>query len=952
MAALVVLLAAPARGAGLLDPLLRFRQVRTAHFTIYFHQGEERLAARLAAMVEQVRTQVGGALGTEPPGHTHVILADQSESANGWATPLPRNTVFLTAASPSGADLIGRTDNWLRLVFTHEYTHIVHLDRSRGLPRFARALLGRSAIAFPNLWLPQWQVEGLATFEESALAGQGRLHAGDFRAIERVAAAEGLTLGLDRASGGLVRWPGGHAAYSSGLGFHAFLVDRFGEDSLGRLATATAGRVPLFGSGAFRGVYGQSLGSLWRDYSASLILEAAPLTATGATPLTRRGYVQAGPRFVAGACASCPGAIVYASQSPERFPELRLVGLDGQSDRHLTTRYLGSTTGVSEDLLVFDQQELHRAVAMQSDLYAFDRHSGDVVALSRGARLQDPDLSPDGRFVAAVREERGRRELVVGELVRGAGGVRLSHVETLVSSLETQFSAPRWSPDGRLLAAERRRLGALPDVVVLDRATGTVRHTFADAAARIVTPTWRPDGRAVVAAADFDEESFDLYEFLLDGEGQTRRLTRTAGALWPDVSADGRTLAFAGYTARGYDVFVAPYEARREPARELLPPPARASAGAQFEPLVGARYSPLSTLAPTAWTPLVVAARDQTRLGGTVFGGDVLDRHAYGVSLSWLVDGQEVVRPVRESAPDWSAVYAYRRWTPSYFGSASRETLFRGVRATASSVLTQVAVVQQQQQVGVLLPLVRVRTSVQVLASVVRTESRYRLADGDRTSTLVGARGALARDTTQQQGYSISRETGLNTGATIELARRALGSSADATTATADLRAYLPGAGLHHVVALRAAAGSSAGLDLARQSFQLGAVGASSSVIDFGGSALGLFRGATSGNPSGNRLLVTNAEYRVPLAIVERGRGTLPLLVKTLHASVFVDVARIDGSVSASDEGWRRAAGAEVSTDLVIGYGLPVAASVGVAWSHDAGGSHGATVYARLGRAF
>ncbi|MEQ1727338.1 MAG: hypothetical protein ABL982_03070, partial [Vicinamibacterales bacterium] len=57
-------------------------------------------------------------------------------------------------------------------------------------------------------------------------------------------------------------------------------------------------------------------------------------------------------------------------------------------------------------------------------------------------------------------------------------------------------------------------------------------------------------------------------------------------------------------------------------------------------------------------------------------------------------------------------------------------------------------------------------------------------------------------------------------------------------------------------------------------------------------------------------------------------------------------------SGSASDEGWRPAAGAEVSTDLVIGYGLPVAASVGVAWSHDAGGSHGATVYARLGRAF
>jgi len=952
VATVLVLLATPARGAGLLDPFLRFRQVRTAHFTIYFHQGEERLAARLAAMAEEVRVKVGGALGTEPPARTHVILADQSESANGWATPLPRNTVFLNAAAPSGADFIGRTDDWLRLVFTHEYTHIVHLDRTRGVARLARGVLGRSAVAFPNLWLPQWQVEGLATFEESVLTGQGRLHAGDFRAIERVSATTGATLSLDRASGGLVRWPGGHAAYASGLGFHAYLVDRFGEASLGRLATATAGRVPLFGSGAFRGIYGQSLGSLWRDYAAALVASAPARLATDSTQLTHRGYVQAGPRFVPAACPSCPATVVYASQSPDGFPDLRSVGIDGTGDRQLTTRYLGSTIGVSDRVLVFDQQELHRDVAMLSDLYALDRPSGTVTALSRGARLQDPDLSPNGRFVAAVREARGRRDLVVAELRRGADGLTLSAAQTLASESDTQFGAPRWSPDGRFIAAERHRLGALPDVVVIEHATGAVQHTVADRSARIVTPAWRPDGRAVVAAADFDEGWFELYEFALDGRPEARRLTRTTGALWPDVSADGQRLTFAGYTARGYDVFVAPYQLSDEPARALLESALPPSRPAAFEPLTSTGYSPFSTLAPTSWTPLLVAASDQTRVGGTVFGGDVLDRHAYGVSLSWLVDGPSVVPPVRAAVPDWSAVYAYRRWTPSYFGSASRETLFRRVRLNASSSAVEVAVIQEQQQAGILLPLVHVRTSAQALASVVRTESRYRLSAGDRTSTLVAARAALARDTTQRQGYSISRETGLNTGATLELARTALGSTANATTATADVRAYLPGASLHHVVALRAAAGSSTGLDLARQAFQVGAASASPSVIDFGSSALGLFRGATRGTPSGSRLLVTNAEYRLPLAIVERGGGTLPLLMRTLHASVFVDAARLRGSPIASDEGWRRAAGAELSTDVVIGYALPIAASVGVAWSDGAGGSHGATLYARLGRAF
>ncbi len=117
--------AASAAAASRLDPLLRFRTITTPHFRIHFHQGEEALASRLAVIAEEIWPRVGGALGVEAPRRTHVILGDQSEMANGWATPFPYNTIFLTAAAPSGSEFIGRTDDWLRLVFAHEFTHIV-----------------------------------------------------------------------------------------------------------------------------------------------------------------------------------------------------------------------------------------------------------------------------------------------------------------------------------------------------------------------------------------------------------------------------------------------------------------------------------------------------------------------------------------------------------------------------------------------------------------------------------------------------------------------------------------------------------------------------------------------------------------------------------------------------------------------------------------------------------
>src|SRR6266567_2537028 len=251
LTAVVVRLGSPLHAASLFDPALRFRMIPTGHFIIYFHQGAEPLAVKLAAMAEQTWLALREPLGADPPARTHVVLVDQTELANGSATPVPYNTVVITTAWPAGYEFIGDVDDWLQLVFTHEFTHIVHLDRSEGWARVIRRLLGRTPVAFPNLYLPIWQIEGIATYEESALTGEGRLHAGDFAAVLREAAAQRALEPLDRVNGGLTDWPGGNAAYAYGLGFHQYLADRFGTGTLAALADATARRVPFTGSRVF-----------------------------------------------------------------------------------------------------------------------------------------------------------------------------------------------------------------------------------------------------------------------------------------------------------------------------------------------------------------------------------------------------------------------------------------------------------------------------------------------------------------------------------------------------------------------------------------------------------------------------------------------------------------------------------------------------------------------------
>lgn len=952
LALLLLLRPTAAAAVGLVDPLLQFRQLRTDHFVIYYHTGAERLAARLAAIVESVRTEVGGSLGLTPPSRTHVILADQADLANGWATPFPRNIVMMYAAAPSGSEFIGRTDDWLRLLFVHEYTHVVHLDRSGGWSRIARAVLGRSQLAMPNTFLPQWQIEGLATWQESALTGQGRLFAGDFRAIERTQARVGR-FPLDRQNGGLVSWPDGHAPYAYGLGFHEYLVNRFGQQSLGALTDRTTRWLPFTGSRAFRTVYGRSLGSLWRDYVEETRAREAATSEGPAvdrampTRLTQHGQIVTAPRFAPPACDSCGAAIVYSLQKPDRFPELRIVAPDGSADRALTTRFLGNTSGMLGDGIVFDQQEVRRNVGVYSDVYVYRRTSGQVLPLTRNERLRDPDVSADGQRLVAVRQRGGERELVVARLDAAAtrdGGSAVTGLRVLGSGPEVQFSAPRWSPDGRMIAVERRRVGALPEIVVVTVDTGDTQVVASDARTRFVTPTWRRDGGAIVAAADYDGGPFDLYEFSVDGS-MSRRLTRTQGAIWPDVSPDGATLVFAGYTPDGFDVFAVPYSASGSSDSRNV-----AAARPETSPelaITGARYNPFATLAPTSWEPLLTVDDNETRAGGAVSGWDVLARHRYSAALTWLVRAPASIEDHAQARPDWSVSYAYTRWRPSLFAAASRETSY--LRLPIDAADRTVVREQDEYQAGVFVPVGHARHSEQLLASVVVTEPRFKLPGGVRSTRLVSSRFGAATNTARVYGYSVSPEHGVNLGATTELAREALGSSAAATTSTVDARGYLPGAARQHVIALRAASGISKGAAPARQLFQLGGQAVSSSVIDFGGD-IGLLRGFSSDTFGGTRIANVTAEYRLPLARIERGAGTFPAFVRWVHAAAFVDAGRVWSD--SNDSTWKRSWGGELAVDLVAGYTLPISLVFGAASRHDGAAARGWATYARIGRAF
>jgi Tol biopolymer transport system component len=959
---LAAVFARPGDAASLYQPGLAFRVLATPHFRIYYHQGGEHQARRLARIAESVRTELTARTRLPAPSVTHVVLANQDDDPNGLATPLPYPTVRLSAAWPGTSDLIANTDDWLRAVFVHEYAHVIQADRTRGWAKVARSLLGRSPISFPNLFLPQWQIEGYAILWESRLTGLGRLNGGDAASIVASRARAGM-MPLDQANGGVVAWPGGNIPYLEGAWFYDYLAKRFGEESLAGLNDVTAGRFPYFSAPAFRQVFKQTLGDLWRDFQRGLAAGQPPVAGPPSSAprrLTDHAYWVTSPRLDASG-----RRVFYSLRDPHGFPSIRVLDMDGAGSppeavppsREVADRFGGRLLSVHGDLVFYDELELRDNVAWRSDLRVIDTATGRNRQLTSDGRLLDPSVSPDGRTLAAVKVgEDGTRGLAFHAVSRSADG-RVSLAPTaLAIPLEpgATFGAPRWSPDGRRIAAERRVLNGPSEIVVFDVADGVSRVVASAATGRVMTPAWMPGGTEILFAADRDGE-FQVYSVDLAG-GPVRQVTDVVGgATFPDVSTDGKTLVFVGAAADGCDVYSQPIDARQwatPTARDERPggpdPAVDSGPGPTVEPRA---YSPWPTLLPRSWTPLADTDNGDLRLGAGIAGTDVLARHVYAISALWRVSGDNGAGP--PSRPDWSASYSYDRWRPSFFVAASDSTSRLDLARPDGTAPLPATLREQDFSGGVSLPFVKVRhTQVWQAAFSAGFDTLSPAAASSRRSR-AAFRGAWAVNTGKEYGWSISREDGVAAALTSEQVRAAFGADGDADAFTGEVRAYWrPGRG-HAVLAARVGYGSSSGDEEVRRLFYLGGSMPAGSLIDFGSDALRMLRGFDDKVTAGTHIAVASVEWRQPVLRVERGWGTVPILLRALHGTVFLDAGEVwERGFRVAD--LRTSLGAEAALDLVAGFALRVTLTIGAAWTHDPAprsGSGGAA-YFRIGPSF
>ncbi|MBI2392433.1 MAG: PD40 domain-containing protein [Deltaproteobacteria bacterium] len=952
-----------ARAVG--DPSLVWQTFQTQHFRVHHHKRLESIAKRVAEVCEDVHGRLVQPLGWTPGEITNVVVTDDTDSANGSATALPYNTVRLFVTAPDDLSPLADYDDWQLELITHEYTHILHTDHITGLPAIYNAIVGKQYS--PNQMQPRWLLEGLAVLLETRYTTGGRNRSSIFDMYLRADVLEDNIAGLDQISHAPRRWPQGNLWYLYGSHFLEYVENLYGFEALRQVAADYGDEIIPYGiNRAIHRATGKTYVELYRGWIAWMqkryARQKAEVAAKGLREgrrATFHGQEAFHPRYMPAAAGAHDKGfarrISYYRNDTHTTTGLYAIGVrDGAKAPtygigELLTRTAGASTPawLPDGSLLYDSVESSKMkLYFYWDLFrrAPREWGGETEQgerLSFGLRANEPAVSPDGDRVAYVVNKQGTSYLYLSEL---DGDQPFGAPRKLVPNERfDQVYTPRWSPDGTRIAFSAWNSGGYRDVKIVDVATGALTAVTRDRALD-TGPVFSPDGQTLYFSSDRTGIA-NIYAYDLVSGGLKQVTNVINGAFQPEVDETGKHLAYVGYTHEGYDIFELDLDPKTfRDAEPYVDTRGTHVPAAKPLSLKATPYNPLPTLRPYTWEWESRPDSFGQAVIVTTRGGDVVGLHFFAASLT---------ASFNRGITGTDLFYVYRNMP---FDTRARLWRYVGLRGGFRFGDETPLWAEESLGIesGITAPLAKV-FSAQSLA-ISYAFSRFRPLDGfptnaidpyarpavfPQTGYLAAIRLGWSWSNVQRFLWSVGPEKGFAFSANVDLARPELASQYSVLLASYNSVGYFPMPwARHHVLALHAQGGASSGDWGRRGAFVLGGFAdiplpdALRNLLFQPGIAL---RGYRPGARFGDAFHLFNVEYRFPLLNVDRGYETLPAFLHRFYGNVFADYG--DASFQPIDLlRMKLGLGAELLTDLSVGYFQPITIRVGVARGTSEGG--------------
>ncbi len=547
-------------------PELKWQTFETEHFYIHFYDKTINSAIEGAAVAEKIYPEVTQLYQYEPPDKTHLIFMDTDDIANGAAYYYDNKIIIW--ASPLDYELRG-SHRWLQDVVTHEFTHIVSIQKSmkagQKYPAIYFQWIGYEpekrndvlfgypnqivSFAVPGTLIPPWFAEGMAQF-------QFKDSDYDIWDTHRDMILRDRTM-----HNNLLSFPamctfgktgiGNESVYNSGFALTRYIAVKYGPDKIRELMTELAKPAEFSFSDAVHKVLGMSADDLYDQFVLTLKQRYNVLTETVRNnPRSGQIILKEGTTNLYPVWDAAGTRFLYISNKGKDYfgqTDLYLHDMDSGKDVLIDKGVKSAATWSPNGKTVFySRRPKHPNVhgSIYNDLFAYNLKKKKPVRLTEDSRGRSPVYIPIDSSLAYISVTDGMENIFL-----------LSLKDKSISQL-TDFKDHRLVHHLNYIPKEKR---IVFDVTV-NHFRNVLAYDFADSTIRTLLNTREWDERDLTVTpsgnwlyADDRSGIFNLYQIQPGTQNQSYVTNVLGGAFMPDVNAKGQCV-YVEYSDGGYKI--------------------------------------------------------------------------------------------------------------------------------------------------------------------------------------------------------------------------------------------------------------------------------------------------------------------------------------------------------------------------------------------------------------
>lgn len=935
------------------DPAESYAELESEHFFVHYPVSREDFALRTIKIAEEAHGRLAPIFGAKSLEKTHITVENQIDDANGWARVVSRNEIHLYPYPPLLTEELGNYDDWMRLLFYHEYTHVLHMDTSdNAVYSVLNAIFGKFARG--NATLPRWFTEGLAVYFETKTSFGGRLRSPLYRSMIRNAALANAIPSLGELSTTLVEWPAGSAQYLYGAFFIQWLARVYGEDKLIEFIHAYSRQiVPYAMNRVAVRVFGGTFESLWNRWRAEMKREArhelhayerhtAQNRSKQLVTPHRHNYPRAHPT---------KEAFVYYKNDGYRTHELTLYEVASGSQTALAECWGTCDSRWSNDghTLYFVHSESRDGYIRRSSLYSLDLDTQKIQQLTDDLHVRSFDVSETALYLTVQENESTAllaiplSSLVLGQTLHADDFERLYQSEPFEQLDELNvFSSDAASGDKLALARFNTQFhrheiawntsNELRSNHSWKRVPTTGMHIDA-------SPEWSSDGESLSFVADDASGAFQRHLYHLESNELTMTTHRLDGIMHPTTLVSGDVI-YVQYTARGMAIARIAKEnlyVIKSEALDVEPNVIKEPNNINYKKR---SYKPWRWLFPQTWSPTFSTNVNQFNIGLSFSGRDFFNHHNYNISANYnsRIDAVDVSLSYLYSPLLWNigTNISFHHNTSTWFdGKRRKEYEYQ----TVSGGVSVSRVINGRT----------FSNSFVIAANVQHTQSSERFSwsltdpagDPPRIPSL-GWQNGLTFSYTLSNLRQYEKVPHISEGQSLSTRLRFeapwLGAQFYALTASLDFQAYWPMPWFDtHVLNLRLSAGTSYVEDSNREPFSLSTdtTFAFSIPALLNGSGDAAIHGYAPTTRNGQHYCYVHAGYEFGIYDPVLGSSTLPLGLQRMSAGIFGEWGYVwdTGTFNLRDS--MPSVGAALHFDIALGYRLIQRITIGYAYGES-----------------